>query len=76
MALRVEDVSLAERTIAVQSGKGGKRCEIPIRAEFARLLAMHTSETDVRDRWSSAGRGHAEALAHTLHQRPNEEDRQ
>ena len=41
VALRVGDVSLAERTIAVQSGKGGKRREIPIRVELARLLAMH-----------------------------------
>ena len=42
VALRVEDVSLGERTIAVESAKGGKRREIPIRAEFARLLAgMH-----------------------------------
>ena len=41
VALRVQDVSLAERTIAVESAKGGKRREIPIRAELARLLAMH-----------------------------------
>ena len=41
VALRVEDVSLAECTIAVETGKGGKRHEIPIRVELARLLAMH-----------------------------------
>ena len=41
VALRVQDVSLGERTIAVESAKGGKRREIPIRAELARLLAMH-----------------------------------
>ena len=41
VALRIQDVSLGERTIAVESGKGGKRREIPIRAELARLLAMH-----------------------------------
>ena len=41
VALRVEDVSLGERTITVESGKGAKRREIPIRAELARLLAMH-----------------------------------
>lgn len=40
-ALRVEDVSLAERVITVEDGKGGKRREVPIRAELARLLAMH-----------------------------------
>ena len=41
VALRVEDVGLGERTITVESGKGAKRREIPIRAELARLLAMH-----------------------------------
>ena len=41
VALRVEDVDLGERTITVESGKGGKRREIPIRAELARLLSMH-----------------------------------
>ena len=41
VALRVEDVGLGERTITVENGKGGKRREIPIRAELARLLAMH-----------------------------------
>ena len=41
VALRVEDVGLGERTITVESGKGAKRREIPIRAELARLLSMH-----------------------------------
>ena len=41
VALRVEDVSLAERVITVATGKGGKRCEVPIRPELARLLALH-----------------------------------
>ena len=40
-ALRVEDVSLRERIIVIESGKGGKRREVPIRPELARLLAMH-----------------------------------
>ena len=40
-ALRVEDVSLAERTVTIQEGKGGKRREVPIRTELTRLLAMH-----------------------------------
>ena len=44
VALRVEDVSFSERTIAVEHGKGAKRPEIPIRAELARLLAMHTGK--------------------------------
>ena len=41
VALRVEDVSLDERVIAVENGKGGKRREVPIRTELARLLSMH-----------------------------------
>lgn len=40
-ALRVEHVSLAERTLRIEAGKGGKQREIPIRAELARLLQMH-----------------------------------
>lgn len=41
VALRVEDVSLAERIITIAEGKGGKRREVPIRPELARLLALH-----------------------------------
>lgn len=41
VALKVEDVSLAERVVIVQSGKGGRRREVPIRDELARLLALH-----------------------------------
>ena len=41
VALRVENVSLAERVITIEDGKGGKRREVPIRAELARLLALH-----------------------------------
>lgn len=40
-ALRVEHVSLAERTLLIEAGKGGKQREIPIRTELARLLQMH-----------------------------------
>ena len=36
--LRVEDVSLAERVITIQHGKGGKRREVPIRRDLAQLL--------------------------------------
>lgn len=39
--LRVEDVSVAERMICVESGKGAKRREVPIRPELARLVALH-----------------------------------
>lgn len=41
VALRVEDVSLAERMIIIESGKGGQRREVPIRTDLARLLSMH-----------------------------------
>ena len=40
-AIRVEDVSPGERTIAIENGKGGRRREVPIRTELARLLSMH-----------------------------------
>ena len=39
--LRVEDVSLAERAVVIEDGKGGKRREVPMRPELARLLALH-----------------------------------
>lgn len=39
--LRVEDVSLAERVIAIRRGKGDKRREVPIRRELAQLLRLH-----------------------------------
>jgi len=39
--LRIEDVSLDERIVMIEDGKGGKRREVPIRAELARILAMH-----------------------------------
>ena len=41
VALRVEDVSLAERAIVIEDGKGGKRREVPMRPELARLVALH-----------------------------------
>ena len=41
VGLRVEDVSLAERAIVIEDGKGGKRREVPMRPELARLLALH-----------------------------------
>lgn len=39
--LRVEDVSLAERIITIRQGKGGKRREVPIRRDLAKLLRLH-----------------------------------
>ena len=37
VALRVENVSLAERAIVIDDGKRGKHREVPIRAELAHL---------------------------------------
>ena len=39
--LRVEDVSLAERVVAIRHGKGGKRREVPVRRGLAQLLRLH-----------------------------------
>ncbi len=39
--LRVEDVSLAERVVTIQQGKGSKRREVPIRRDLAQLLRLH-----------------------------------
>ena len=40
VALRVEDVSLAERAVVIEDGKGGKRREVPMRPELARPHAI------------------------------------
>jgi len=39
--LRIEDVSLAERVVTIQHGKGDKRREVPIRRDLAQLLQLH-----------------------------------
>ncbi len=39
--LRVEDISLGERVVTIQNGKGGKRREVPIRRDLAQLLRLH-----------------------------------
>jgi integrase/recombinase XerD len=39
--IRIEDVSLAERVIVIERGKGSKRREIPIRRELAQVLQLH-----------------------------------
>ena len=44
VALRVEDVSLAERAIVIEDGKGGKRREVPMRPDLARLVALHVGQ--------------------------------
>lgn len=42
--IRVEDISLEERVITIEEGKGGKRREVPIRADLAKLLALHIAK--------------------------------
>ncbi len=39
--LRVEDVSLAERVVAIRHGKGGRRREVSVRRDLAQLLRLH-----------------------------------
>ena len=57
VALRVEDVSLAERVVTVVDGKGGKRREVPIRPELARLLALHIGKRRAGPLFPSRERG-------------------
>jgi integrase/recombinase XerD len=57
VALRVEDVSLAERVVIVEDGKGGKRREVPIRPELARLLALHIGRRQAGPLFASREKG-------------------
>ena len=61
VALRVENVSLDERMITIESGKGGKRREIPIRAELARMLAMHIAKRRAGPLFTSREKGRSGA---------------
>jgi integrase/recombinase XerD len=54
---RVEDVSLAERVIAIRHGKGGKRREVPIRRELAQLLRLHIGSRRAGPLFTSRQRG-------------------
>ena len=65
VALQVEDVGLGERTITVENGKGGKRREIPIRAELARLLAMHIGNRRAGPLFLSRQKGRSGARMYT-----------
>lgn len=42
--IRVEDISLAERVITIEEGKGGKRREVPIWSDLAKLLTLHIGQ--------------------------------
>ena len=65
VALGVENVSLGERIITIESGKGGKRREIPIRAELARLLAMHIGKRRAGPLFTSREKGRSGARVYT-----------
>ena len=65
VALRVENVSLDERIITIESGKGGERREIPIRAELARLLAMHIGKRRAGPLFTSREKGRGGARVYT-----------
>ncbi len=41
VALRVKNVRLVKRAIVIEDGKGGKRREVPMRPDLARLVALH-----------------------------------
>jgi len=41
LQLKVEDVSPAERVVAIRHGKGGNRREVPIRRDLAQRLCLH-----------------------------------
>ncbi len=43
---RVEDVSLDERVIIIESGKGGKRREVPIRTDIEEFAELWVDNTD------------------------------
>jgi integrase len=58
-ALRVEDVSLIERVVTIAAGKGGKRREVPIRAELAKLLALHIGKRRTGPLFPSREKGKA-----------------
>ena len=63
--LRVEDVSLAERVVTIQHGKGGKRREVPIRRDLAPLLRLHVGTRRAGLLFASRQQGSG-AVPHTL----------
>ncbi len=63
--LRIEDVSLVERVIAIHRGKGGKRREVPIRRDLAQLLRLHIGARRAGPLFASHQQG-SSAVPHTL----------
>ena len=57
VALRIEDVSFAERLVVIERGKGDKRREVPIRRELARLLQMHVADRQAGPLFKSRQKG-------------------
>ena len=45
-ALRIEDLSFAERALTVESGKGGVRRRVALPAELARALKLHVGDRE------------------------------
>jgi integrase/recombinase XerD len=55
--LRIDDLSLAERVIAIRHGKGGKHREVPIRRDLAQLLRLHIGPRRAGPLFSSRQQG-------------------
>jgi integrase/recombinase XerD len=55
--LRVEDISLAERVVAIRHGKGDKRREVPVRRDLAQLLRLHIGTRRAGPLFASRQRG-------------------
>ncbi len=67
--LRVEHVSLAERLVTIQHGKGGKRREVPIRPDLAQLLRLHIGARRAGPLFASRQQGTGPALYTLTRQR-------
>ena len=65
VALRAEHVILGEHMITIENSKGGKRREIPIHAEFARVLAMHVGQRRAEPLFISRETGRSGARGYT-----------
>ncbi len=52
--LKVEDVSLAERVVAIRHGKGDRRRELPVRRDRAQLLRLHLGTRRAGPRFARA----------------------
>lgn len=63
--LRVEDVSLGERVVTIQNGKGRKRREMPIQRDLAPLLRLHVGVRRAGPLFASRQQGSG-TVPHTL----------